>query len=56
MMQKPLTKIKLEITHQQALQLFGLLDSADERAYTTSLEEIYNQLQRIATNHFLSQQ
>jgi hypothetical protein len=49
-------KIKLELTRQQAIQLFGVLDSADELKYTDSLKTIYDRLGQVATNHYLSQE
>lgn len=47
-------KIQITLNPQQALQLFSLLDSADERKFCRSLDGVYEQLQKIATHHFLS--
>jgi hypothetical protein len=55
-LQNPPAKIKLELTQQQAIQLFGVLDNADEFGYTNSLRDIYDRLGQVATNHYLSQE
>jgi hypothetical protein len=55
-MNKPPAGIKLELTHHQALQLFGVLDSADELQYTNSLRDIYSRLEKVATHHHLGQE
>lgn len=48
--------VTLKISHRQALDLFGLLDSADEVNSLPSLAALRKTLEEIATAHYLRQQ
>jgi hypothetical protein len=47
-------QIAINLTPQQAWELFAVLDSADEREYSRSLELVYKELSQIATAQVLT--
>jgi hypothetical protein len=55
-MHEPIKAITLKISQLQAVELFGILDSSDEKNYAPSIITIYDQLHKIATDRFISQQ